>query len=171
MHPPEFGGQKNTREDATGMDAEATGGEVGVAVLVGADCAVEDVVFFDAHGQELLAVAYRQVNVPLAIFLAYFFHIETCCLKLVVDFLSHLKTVEADAGTYLGDDVLRMRSVDISHCPNGLLNDAGHRASPTGMNGCDGSLLWVVEQHGDTVSRAHTDTHALQVGHQGIGTL
>ena len=46
------------------MDAETTGGEVGVAMLIGADAAVGDVVFLEAHRQELLAVAGGQVDVP-----------------------------------------------------------------------------------------------------------
>ena len=52
-------------EDAARMDAEATSREECVAVGVGADVRQEDVVGGDAACRQLLAVALREVDVPL----------------------------------------------------------------------------------------------------------
>ena len=52
-------------EDAARMNAEAASGEECVAVGVGADVRQEDVVGGDAACRQLLAVALREVDVPL----------------------------------------------------------------------------------------------------------
>ena len=57
--------QHDTREDATGMDAQATGRKELFAVLIGTDVAEADMVGGYAAGHQLLTVAFGQVDVPL----------------------------------------------------------------------------------------------------------
>ena len=76
-----------------------------------------------------------------------------------------------DAWSYLGYEVGRTGAIDGSHLADGFLYDALHGASPAGMNGADGPLPLVKQQHGDAVGCRDADAHALHVGHQGINTL
>ena len=76
-----------------------------------------------------------------------------------------------DAWAYLCDKVCWVGAVNFRHPGYGLLHDAHHRGSPSGMNGTDGTLSGVIEQHRDTVSCRDTDTLLLHIGHQRIITL
>ena len=56
--------QQDARIDATGVDAEATGGEESVGLLIGADRRNSDSVGTETGSQQLQPVALRQVDVP-----------------------------------------------------------------------------------------------------------
>jgi hypothetical protein len=70
-------------------------------MLYSADVGNRDSVWKDAGGNELLTVAFRQVDVPLLLMPADRCHVEACVSKRFIDFVAHLKTVETDAGAYL----------------------------------------------------------------------
>ena len=112
-------------------------------------------------GRAATAVIYR-------VFFAYKSHWETLFLKGLIYLVAHLETLQVDAWAYLCDKVCGVGAVNLRHPGYELLHDTHHRTSPSGMNGTDGTLSGVIEQHGDTVGCRDTDTHLFHIGHQRI---
>ena len=54
------------------------------------------------------------------------------------------------------------------HRFHSFLHDTLHRSTPSCMNGSGGMMGFVIKKNGDAVGRAHPDTNAGDVGHQGI---
>jgi hypothetical protein len=108
---------------------------------------------------------------PFLIFFADGIHVESRIFKGLIHLIAHLETLQVDAWAYLCDKVMRAGTINLRHPGYGLLHDAHHRTTPAGMNGTDGTLPGVIEQHGDTVGCRDTDTHLLHIGHQRIITL
>ena len=139
-------------KDATRLNAQSTSREEGVRTLDSADVADGNVTLCYTCSNELLAVAHGQVDVPLVPTLSGGRHIEPRLSKGIVNLIAYLETVKADAWTNLGHDIRWMCAIDFCHLVDGFLDDALHSASPSGMNGTDGMMYWVIEQHRNAVS-------------------
>ena len=124
-----------------------------------------------AGSLELQSIAQRQVDVPFCIVTTDYRHLKACLFKGLVDLITHLETIETDTWSYLCHHVLRMSAIGFYHLVDSHRYDALHSASPPCMDGTDGMMLRVVEQHGDTVGRRDTNAHTTDIGHQGIHTL
>ena len=96
-------------------------------------------------GQELLAVAFWQVDVPFVIHSANRLHVKAGSGEGIIYLLTHLETVEADSRAYLADEFSGQCAVRIHHGSHRFLGNARYGATPTSMNGTNGMVLWVME--------------------------
>ena len=92
-------------------------------------------------------------------------HIETRLLEGFVDFVADFEIVEVNAWTDLCNEVLGLGAVGCCHGLDGFFDDAADGASPSRMDGTDGVLFFVVEQHGNAVGGRHTNAHAGEIGY------
>ena len=169
--------EQDAGEDAAGEDAEATGREESVCLLVGADVREGYLAVGYAGGQQLPTVTLGQVDVPAPaavggrLLPADKFHGEVLGAKGLIHLVAHLEAVEADARPYLRYDVGGTGAIGGSHLANGSLGNAPQRSPPAGMDGTDGATRPVEEQQGDAVGRGDAYAQAAHVGHQRVDTL
>ena len=145
--------------------------------------------------QQDLLVAERQVDVPLqrlhdvslcsqaltlgniyreggiGALLGNLFHREGCLLESLIHLIAYLEMLQRDTRTYHCLQLLWLRMIGESHLLDGLVDDACQRASPSGMDGCHGMVLLVIEQDWDAVGGGNTYAYALLIGHHGIYAL
>ena len=124
-----------------------------------------------AQGLELQTIAQRQVDVPFCITTTYQWHLEASLRKSVVDLIAYFEAVEADAWTYLSYHILWLGTIGFCHLADGHFYDALYRSPPACVNGTDGMVRWVVEQHRDTIGCRDADADTADIRHQGIHTL
>ena len=161
---PFLGMEHDAGKDAARMNAEAASGEECVAVGVGADARKKDVVGGDTACRQLLAVALREVDVPLLFYigcgeaLCEAVHQETSLTESVIDFVAHLKGFERDARANNGMKRLGMAAAPLLHLADGLLGDAGNRSSPSCMDGSCSMSRAIIYNNRYTVGGRYADT-------------
>ena len=88
--------------------------------------------------------------------------------ELVEHRIVHFIAAGTGRGSNTDSQIRPHRPESARHQREGLRNNPGHSASPTGMNRRDDTPAWVMHEHGDTIRRAHRHRHAGLIGHQRV---
>ena len=156
----------NAREDTTRTNAQPTGREKVVVLLISAYISAPYVLLWHASRHQLQSVALRQVDVPLSrITFTDSQHIEPLITESLPHFITHFKTIEADAWAYLSHQLFGARAIDADHCLDSLLNNTLHRAPPASMYGSNSMMFVIAEQHGYAVGGAHANADVAEISH------
>ena len=98
-------------------------------------------------------------------------HRETCLNKEVINFITHLETLRANAWTNDGMEVFGMGAVGLlEHIDIGL-DDALLCAFPSGMDSRNDLAFIVPKEDRNAVGSAYTDAYVRDVGGEGIHTI
>ena len=128
-------------------------------MLVGTDGCIMDLVVWHPDIHHLQTVTQGQVEVPLLILTGNLFHGEGSIGKRIVHLLSYLESLQGDSRSDNGLNFCRICVKGFVHNLQGMLHDTGHGASPPGMYGSTGMVLFIIEDDWDTVGSRHTNTY------------